>query len=368
MSLEFKLRPVNIKTIISAIIISFLVGGLIVLSSGYNPAEVYYKLFKGALGSKFAIASTLRWITPLLFTSVASAIAFRGGMFNMGVEGQLYIGALAGTIVGVSCKGLPHLAHVALCFLAAMTAGMFYAMIPALMRVYLNASEVVTTLMLNYMIINLNNFIIQEYFLATDSMVSTIATNEIEASAKLTSIMPPYSVNTGLIIGAFMIVLFYILFNKSKLGYEFHISGVNPQFARYGGIQVDRVRIGVMLISGCIAGLGGAVEIMGVQERLMASFSPNFGFDGMLAALLGNSTPLGVTLSSVFFGTLKAGALSIERTTDVSRALADVIKGIIICFVSVRTLGLLDRISFKWPGNPMLRNKGKGTEEVKNVY
>ena len=221
------------------------------------------------------------------------------------------------------------------------------------MRVYLNASEVVTTLMLNYMIINFNNFVIQEYFLATDSMVSTIATNEVEASARLSSIMPPYSVNTGLIIGLLMIVLFYILFNKSRLGYEFHISGINPQFARYGGIQVDKVRIGVMLISGCIAGLGGAVEIMGVQGRLMASFSPNFGFDGMLAALLGNSTPLGVTLSSFFFGTLKAGALAIERTTDVSRALSDVIKGIIICFVSVRTLGLLDKIDFIW-----LKRKG----------
>ena len=348
MNLEFKLRPINIKTIILAIIISFIVGGVIVFGSGYDPFEVYYKLFKGALGSKFAIASTLRWVTPLLFTAVASAVAFRGGMFNMGVEGQLYIGALVGTIVGVSLKGVPHFVHVSLCFLAAMFAGMVYAMIPALMRVYLNASEVVTTLMLNYMIINFNNFVIQEYFLATDSMVSTIATNEVEASARLSSIMPPYSVNTGLIIGLLMIVLFYILFNKSRLGYEFHISGINPQFARYGGIQVDKVRIGVMLISGCIAGLGGAVEIMGVQGRLMASFSPNFGFDGMLAALLGNSTPLGVTLSSFFFGTLKAGALAIERTTDVSRALSDVIKGIIICFVSVRTLGLLDKIDFIW--------------------
>lgn len=347
MNLEFKIRPVNIKTIVMAIVISFLVGGAIVFCSGYDPLEVYYKLVKGALGSKFSIASTLRWITPLLFTATASAIAFRGGMFNMGVEGQLYIGALAGTIVGVSFKGVPHLVHVSMCFAAAIIAGMLYALIPALMRVYLNASEVVTTLMLNYMIINLNNFIIQDFFLATDSMVSTIATNEIEESAKLSSIMPPNSVNTGLIIGLLMLVLFYILFNKSRLGYEFHVSGINPNFAKYGGIQVDKVRISVMLISGAIAGLGGAVEIMGVQERLMASFSPNFGFDGMLAALLGNSTPLGTTLSAVFFGTLKAGALSIERTTDVSRALADVIKGIIICFVSVRTLGLLDRIGFR---------------------
>lgn len=363
MNLEFKLRTISVKTISMAIVISFLVGGAIVFCSGYNPAEIYFKLFKGALGGKFAVASMLRWITPLLFTSVASAIAFRGGMFNMGVEGQLYIGALAGTIVGVTFKGLPHLVHVALCFTAAIAAGMFYAMIPALMRVYLNASEVVTTLMLNYMIINFNNFIIQEYFLATDSMVSTIATNELEASAKLTSIMPPYSVNTGLIIGGLMVIFFYILFNRCQKGYEFHISGVNPGFARYGGIQVDKVRIGVMLISGGIAGLGGAVEIMGVQERLMASFSPNFGMDGMLAALLGNSTPLGVVLSSVFFGTLKAGALAIERTTDVSRALADVIKGIIICFVSVRTLGILDKVSLK----PFTGRRIRGKKEVNHA-
>lgn len=346
MNLEFKQRPIQIKTIVFAILISILVGGIFLLCGGMNPIKVYGMLLEGALGSKFAIGSTLRWITPLLYTATASAVAFRGGMFNMGVEGQLYIGAMAGTLVGLYVPGLPHIPHVLLCFLVAMIAGMLYAMIPALLKIYLKASEVVTALMLNYVAMNLTNYLIQEHFLATDGMNSTIVTNELLPTAKLTKIMPPYSVTTGLILGALLIVFFYILINASSVGYEFHISGINPDFARYGGVNVNRVRLSVMLISGAIAGLGGIVEIMGVQGRMMSGFSPNFGMDGMLAALLGNSTPVGVALSTSFFGILKAGSLSIERTTNASRALADVIKGIIICFVSVRSLGILDRIGF----------------------
>lgn len=344
MNLEFKQRPIKLKTILIAILISIVVGGIFLLFGGLNPFSVYGMLVKGALGSRFSISSTLRWITPLLYTATAAAIAFRGGMFNIGVEGQVYMGAMAGTIVGIFLPNVPHIPHVLLCFAAAMIAGMLYAAIPALLKIYLKASEVVTALMLNYVAINLTNYLIQEHFLATDGMNSTIATDEVLESAKLTKIMPPYTVTTGLIIGALLIILFYYLINRSRRGYEFHISGINPDFARYGGVNVNSVRLNVMLISGAIAGLGGAVEIMGVQGRMMSAFSPNFGMDGMLAALLGNSTPIGVALSASFFGILKAGSLSIERTTNASRALADVIKGIIICFVSVRSLGILDSV------------------------
>lgn len=344
MSLEFRQKPIKIKIVFGAICIGILVGALIVLLGGNNPLDVYTKLFKGAFGSAFAVASTLRWTTPLLFTAVASAIAFRGGMFNMGVEGQLYLGALAATMVGISFDGLPHILHIFLCFLFAIIVSMLYAAIPALIRVYLNANEVVTTLMLNYVAINLTDYLVKEYFLAKDIMGDSLATRELFPSAKLTQLVPPYSVTTGLLIGLLMVVLFFIIINRSRIGYEIHICGVNPDFARYGGINVNKIRIGVMLLSGAIAGLGGAIEIMGVQGRFLSHFSPNFGFDGMLAALLGNSTPFGVALSSFFMGMLKAGALSIERTSNVSRALADVIKGIIICFVSVRTLGMLERV------------------------
>jgi ABC-type uncharacterized transport system permease subunit len=343
MSLEFRQKPMKVRTVVGAIVIGILIGAVIVLLSGNNPAYVYAKLLKGSFGSAFAISSTLRWSTPLLFTAVASAISFRGGMFNMGVEGQLYLGAMAATIVGISYNG-PHILTVVLCFMAAVIAGTLYALIPAFMRVYLKANEIVTTLMLNYVAINLTNYLTKTFFLSRDSMGDSLATRELYESAKLTKLVPPYSVTTGLLMGLLMVMLFYIYMNKSVKGYEVHISGVNPDFSRYGGISVDKVRISVMLISGAIAGLGGAAEIMGVQGRFISKFSPDFGFDGMLTALLGNSTPLGVTLSAIFMGALKAGALSIERTTNVSRALADVIKGIVICFVSVRTLGIFDRI------------------------
>lgn len=362
MNFDFKQQPITIKMVIISIIIAVLLGAFVVLLNGSNPIEVYQSLVEGAFGSRFAIASTLRWLTPLLFTAVASAVAFRGGMFNMGVEGQFYFGAMMASIVAVSIDGLPRLVHIGLCFVVSILSGMLIALIPAIMRVYLHASEIVTTLMLNYAVIHFSNYLIKEHFLATDAMVSTIATNEVPEKLRLTALMPPYSVNSGLLIGLFLILLFHILINLSKKGYEIHVTGVNPLFARYGGLSVNKIRIVVMLLSGSVAGLGGAIEIMGVQGRMMSGFSPNFGFDGMLAALMGNSTPVGVLISTSFMGALKAGSLAIERTTSVSRALADIIKGLIISFITVKYLGLGTLINLN-----KLKNKGNEYSTVDGV-
>ena len=341
MNFEFRQRKIKPSIISLSICIGLVLGTVFVLLGGYNVLEVYSYLIRGSLGSVSALSSTIRWTTAFLLCGVASGIAFKGGMFNMGTEGQLYMGAISATLVGIYCKGLPAIAHIPLCMLAGMVAGAIWASIPALLRVYWNTSEIVVTLMMNYIAINFTSFLVKEYFLTTGVFGDSLTTDELAATARF-PVFGGSPISFGFILGTLLIIAYILFFTKSKRGFEIKVSGVNPDFAKFSGISVNKVRISVMLMSGMVAGLAGAAEIMGVQGRFLSGFSPDFGTSGMLVALLGNSSGIGIYISAIFMGILKAGSLTLERSAGVSRALAVVIQALIICFVSVKTLKVFD--------------------------
>lgn len=341
MNFEFRQRKIKPSIIALSICIGLVLGTVFVLLGGYNVLEVYSYLVRGSLGSVSALSSTIRWTTAFLLCGVASGIAFKGGMFNMGTEGQLYMGAISATLVGIYCKGLPAIAHIPLCLLAGMVAGAIWASIPALLRVYWNTSEIVVTLMMNYIAINFTSFLVKEYFLTTGVFGDSLTTDELAATARF-PVFGGSPISFGFILGTLLVIAYILFFTKSKRGFEIKVSGVNPDFAKFSGISVNKVRISVMLMSGMVAGLAGAAEIMGVQGRFLSGFSPDFGTSGMLVALLGNSSGIGIYISAIFMGILKAGSLTLERSAGVSRALAVVIQALIICFVSVKTLKVFD--------------------------
>lgn len=341
MNFEFRQRKIKPSIIALSICIGLALGTVFVLLGGYNVLEVYSYLIRGSLGSVSALSSTIRWTTAFLLCGVASGIAFKGGMFNMGTEGQLYMGAISATLVGIYCKGLPAIAHIPLCMLAGMVAGAIWASIPALLRVYWNTSEIVVTLMMNYIAINFTSFLVKEYFLTTGVFGDSLTTDELAATARF-PVFGGSPISFGFILGTLLVIAYILFFTKSKRGFEIKVSGVNPDFAKFSGISVNKVRISVMLMSGMVAGLAGAAEIMGVQGRFLSGFSPDFGTSGMLVALLGNSSGIGIYISAIFMGILKAGSLTLERSAGVSRALAVVIQALIICFVSVKTLKVFD--------------------------
>lgn len=341
MNFEFRQRKIKPSIIALSICIGLVLGTVFVLLGGYNVLEVYSYLIRGSLGSVSALSSTIRWTTAFLLCGIASGIAFKGGMFNMGTEGQLYMGAISATLVGIYCKGLPAIAHIPLCMLAGMVAGAIWASIPALLRVYWNTSEIVVTLMMNYIAINFTSFLVKEYFLTTGVFGDSLTTDELAATARF-PVFGGSPISFGFILGTLLIIAYILFFTKSKRGFEIKVSGVNPDFAKFSGISVNKVRISVMLMSGMVAGLAGAAEIMGVQGRFLSGFSPDFGTSGMLVALLGNSSGIGIYISAIFMGILKAGSLTLERSAGVSRALAVVIQALIICFVSVKTLKVFD--------------------------
>ena len=341
MNFEFRQRKIKPSIIALSICIGLVLGTVFVLLGGYNVLEVYSYLIRGSLGSVSALSSTIRWTTAFLLCGIASGIAFKGGMFNMGTEGQLYMGAISATLVGIYCKGLPAIAHIPLCMLAGMVAGAIWASIPALLRVYWNTSEIVVTLMMNYIAINFTSFLVKEYFLTTGVFGDSLTTDELAATARF-PVFGGSPISFGFILGTLLVIAYILFFTKSKRGFEIKVSGVNPDFAKFSGISVNKVRISVMLMSGMVAGLAGAAEIMGVQGRFLSGFSPYFGTSGMLVALLGNSSGIGIYISAIFMGILKAGSLTLERSAGVSRALAVVIQALIICFVSVKTLKVFD--------------------------
>ena len=341
MNFEFRQRKIKPSIIALSICIGLVLGTVFVLLGGYNVLEVYSYLVRGSLGSVSALSSTIRWTTAFLLCGIASGIAFKGGMFNMGTEGQLYMGAISATLVGIYCKGLPAIAHIPLCMLAGMVAGAIWASIPALLRVYWNTSEIVVTLMMNYIAINFTSFLVKEYFLTTGVFGDSLTTDELAATARF-PVFGGSPISFGFVLGTLLIIAYILFFTKSKRGFEIKVSGVNPDFAKFSGISVNKVRISVMLMSGMVAGLAGAAEIMGVQGRFLSGFSPDFGTSGMLVALLGNSSGIGIYISAIFMGILKAGSLTLERSAGVSRALAVVIQALIICFVSVKTLKVFD--------------------------
>lgn len=338
MNFEFRKKPIRFQTAFAAVLIGLLVGLFAVAVSGHDPAEVFSTLLRGAFGSPSAIASTLRWTAPLLFTSTAASVCLAGGMFNMGMDGQLYVGSLAGTIVGLYLSDLPGYILIPLMLLVSMLFGAAWAAIPAIIRVKLHSSEIVPALMMNYIGTYLTEYLVHYHFMESSGLGLSLQTNELPRHAVFSKIIPSMQITPAIFIGLFVVLLFWLMLKKSKAGYAMTISGLNPEFARYGGISVDRTRVSVMLISGALAGLCGMVEILSVRWRYESGFAPSFGNDGLLASLLGNTTPLGALIGSLFMGALRAGSLAVERNTDVSRALTGIIQTSIICFVSARLI------------------------------
>nr|WP_325211247.1 ABC transporter permease [uncultured Oscillibacter sp.] len=336
MNFEFRQKPIRFQTAFAAVLIGLMVGLVAVAVSGHDPVMVFSALLKGALGDPYAISSTLRWTAPLLISSTAAAVCFAGGMFNMGIDGQLYVGSLAGTVVGLYLSDLPGILLIPIMMAVSMICGAAWAAVPALIRVKLNSSEIVPALMMNYIGIYLTDYLVHYHFMDDSGLGLSLQTSELPRGAVFPKIIPSLQITPAILIGLLVVFLFWIIIKTSKAGYSAILSGLNPEFARYGGIDVDRTRVAVMLISGALAGLCGMVEILSIRWRYESGFAPSFGNDGLLAALLGNTTPLGALIGSFFMGALRAGSLAVERSTDVSRSLTVIIQTSIICFVSAR--------------------------------
>ncbi len=325
---------------IFAVAVAFVLGGLLMAALGRNPFLVYAVLLQGSLSGWPNLAVTLQLTTPLIFTGLAVAVAFRSGIWNIGVEGQMLMGALAAGIVGYAAP-LPDGLMVPACIVAALLGGAAWAAIPALLRAYLGVNELVLCLMLNPIALLLTGYI------ATRVLKAPGPTNKLPdiADAAHLSTFTLYSqLNTGIFIAVACCIL-VALFNVGTVrGFEWKLIGLNPRFANYGGIRVRRNVIGVMLLSGAIGGLAGAEQVLGVYGAFYDNFSPGYGFDGIAVAMLASSNPLGVILSSFLFGALNSGSSVLQMELGISKYLVQVLQFIVVLILAAR-------FTFRWPGS-----------------
>lgn len=301
--------------------------------SGYDPAAVLQ-----GLGRAFTrdLAGTIRWATPLILAGVAVCIPFKAEVFNLGVDGQIYLGAIASTWIALALPETTGRLGLLPVFLAGAAAGALFALIPALMKVYFGTDMVVTTLLLNFVGQLLTEFMAAEVMRDPEKITQMNASRTLPEALRMPKLgaFGASSASVGIYLAVIVALIAAFLFFKTTLGYEIKLVGTNQQFARYGGMKPNGIILKVMALSGAVAGVIGAMEVTAVQHKLIAAFNPDIGFDGIVVALLANNNPLGVILSGFFFGALKNGGSIMQRVTSVPQIVTEIIMAIIILTIS----------------------------------
>lgn len=344
---EFRVRILgNTKAIaypLIAILLSFIVGGIIVAISGNDPMIAYTALLKGSLGTWSNFGETLVSVTPLILTGLSVAFAFRCGLFNIGAEGQFIVGSVAAVWIGYSVKGMPPVLHVFLTLLAGAIAGGIWGGFVGWLKARVGSHEVINSIMMNYTALYLSNYIVMHLLNETDKAFS----HAIQDSAKLwrfagtITIFKGSRVHIGIFIALIVAFYAYYLLNKTIRGYEIRAVGFNPHAAEYGGINVPRNVTLAMFIAGLFAGLAGAIMVTGVQYRVNNLFGfTGYGLDGIAVALVGNNHPIGVILSAFLFGVLQKGG-PMMQLKGIPKEVVGIIQGIIILFVAVNFVKIL---------------------------
>lgn len=332
----------NLKFPLFAIGLGFLVGAIFIMIAGSSPAVAYTALFSGSLGGLSKIGETLYKTTPLIFTGLSVAFAFRTGLFNIGAEGQYIVASITAIAVGWHFQSLPPVVLLPMIMVIAALAGGLWASIAGFLKAQFGVHEVITTIMLNYTALIGTNYLIRtalnpQQLMGTQKMAYSVSIPEQVRLSKLSAFIPQFgysSAHTGIFIGiASAIVIYFILF-KTTLGYEIRSVGHSPDAAEYGGISKKRNIVMAMFISGVLAGLAGAVQVTGLIYKVnMSAAMPGYGFDGIAVALVGGNHPLGVLASALLFGILSNGARKMQLA-GIPKEIIGIIQGVIIIFIA----------------------------------
>ena len=313
----------------------FGLAALVIVASGESPWESFGAMLSGAFGSGDAAGETLVKTIPLTLTGLAVALGLRAGLFNIGAEGQLLAGGLAAAWIGYAIS-LPGLLHIPLALAAGIVAGGFWGFLAGILKARRGVHEVISTIMLNYVAFYLTHYLVTTPLKDIHTMAPQ--TPEIQSSARLALLIPAGGVHWGILIAILAVVWFAFLMSRSVRGYEFKTVGLAPDAARAAGINVRGTITLAMALSGALAGLAGAVEVMGVHHKFYDQFSPGYGFDSIAVALLGGNTAVGTALSALLFGALRNGAVNMQLATDTPREIVTLIQAIVIVFAGMRFL------------------------------
>ncbi len=320
-----------------AILVGLIVGGIIMTLTGSNPITGIIGLIKGGFFSKYAIASTLTRATPIIFAGVAAAISWGSGYSSMGAQGQMIIGAITAAIVAPRLPG-PDWFVVIATLLISMVAGALYSLLSAFVSAKFDAYLLIITLMFNYVADYFASYLTNYVFLdpyAADKLA--IQTEKIEGSI-LPRLFSRYTTHYGFIIAVAVVIIIAFIIKKTSFGYEVRMGGLNPHFAEYGGVKSKRTMYKALMLSGAIAGLGGAIEVLGTKFRYVDDMitSPGYSWSGITASLMSNYSIVGTFFSAIFLAGIEIGGSSIELSLGIPSEITSIIQGVITMLVTAR--------------------------------
>lgn len=326
-----------------AVALALLIVAAFIKLIGNDPVEAYGALLRGSLGTRNGFAETLVRATPLLLAGLGTAIAFRCGLWNIGAEGQIYMGALGAALAGLYLPPMPIWLHLPIVLAAGLLFGGLWAALPGYFKATRKTNEIITTLMMNYLAIGIVGYLVSGPIKDPNLLIPQPQTATLPITARLPVLIPHTRAHFGVLLALAAAGLVYWLLWRTSLGYEIKSVGANPQAARYGGINVARNMMLAMAFSGALAGLAGAGEVAGVHGFLLDGISPGYGNLAIAVALLGGLHPVGIVVSSFLFGALMVGADAMQRATGVPSTTVYFIEGLVLIFVLARSVLLARR-------------------------
>lgn len=322
------------QSYVSVIWIAFItvaMGTLLISLSNASPMEAYQMFFKGIFGNLSNFCEIFVKATPLILTGLGCAIAFKTGFFNIGAEGQFYMGAVAAASVALGLTSVPGPLRILLSLAAGFLCGGLWAFIAAIFKAKFGISEIIVTIMLNYIAINFMGIAVRTFLM--DPAGSVPQSARIESSAAFKLLMPPTRLNMGFIIAVAAVIIVWLLMEKTSAGYELKVVGANRRAAKCTGISVMKNTVLSAFLSGGLAGMAGVIEVLGIQKKLLEGISADCGYTAVLIALLASNHPIGVFFSAVGFAAMQVGANSMQRQMGVPSAIVNILVGLVVLLV-----------------------------------
>ncbi len=328
---------------IVSVFIALFLGGIFVLLSGNNPLQAYGALLLGAFGSPYDVTETLVIAVPLTLAGLSVAVAFRTGLFNIGAQGQLLVGALAAGWTGSQFPDLPGVVLLPLTLVSGVLGGAAYGAVAGWLKASRGVNEVITTIMQNYIVVFVMHWLLQDGPMSAPNALGTPASSPIGAGAILPIIIPnslvPLSrLHAGVLLAILAVLVFWFLMWRTSLGYQLRAVGLGARAAAQAGIDPQRHMVMVMAIAGGFAGLAGMIQVSGLFHRVYDGFSSGFGFDAIAVALLGKNSPIGVTLAALLFAAFQRGGTLMQSNAGISSHLVEIVEAIVLFVIAAETI------------------------------
>ena len=322
------------------IVLGLIASAVLIAISGVNPFLAYGALIRGAFGNAQALSNVLVRASPLLLGGIGVSLGIKAGVWNIGMEGYMYLGAIGASMVGILELGLPPFLHILICFLCAAAFSAVWGLSPGYLKAYKGVNEVTSTIMMSYIAIYLTNWVVSSFTPIAEIGKFYPMSKQFASTALLPILMKGSSLHPGPFLAILLCVIFYFILNYTSFGYRTKMLGANPNAAKYAGVDARKQIMLIIMIGAIIGGLSGAVEVMGLKRRVYMEFVTNVGYESVAVALLAGGNPLGVIFSALFFAALKAGGATMSIETGVISSMNSII--IATCMLFVIGVGVVD--------------------------